>query len=235
MQRCDPLAGEPMPIALGQVLFAGRAPDGTVLVFDALSIPPPAGETWSNYRYRLFISEGSVLRRHAVHGITSPTTYDVYRDVSFDVGGRFIQNESEGTVLSWGAAEECERRLPASCSAKLTPVPTEELARFSVENIAGGFALEAAVLPNDVRFFVVAPHVDALPNEWRIFYGPPTRVQERKLNPPTPNEYGGYRSFTFDVDGTAVTQEMTIFHDEQRLLHHKSSAEIFAGLTVTCL
>lgn len=234
---CDPIAGVEEPIALGVVAFAGQAPDGTVVVVDAVKIPPPPGDYYRNprSRNRIFVSEGNVLRRRDLRSMDSQLgqgDQTLNTRIELDDGGALIYWSSGTTGRFFPGDEECERRKPASCTTvDLTQIPTEQLARFSLQNLVGGRALHAQELANGMRLFLFAPHVDALwePSRWRVFYGPPTQVQERKV-------LAGFLDLiTFDVDGAAVTQRLPL-NSQREALAAKTSAEVFAGVTVTsCL
>jgi len=215
---CDPLAGEARPIALGVVEVAGRAPDGTIYVVDAVP----------KHMKRVFISDGDVIRRRRTQSVGGAETITT---VTFD----------ETDTITWSRSLRCQDQEPTlsvkrgGLGEKLTVIPASEIARFPLENLAGGTVLYTSTGADETRLFLISPHADATSSEWRIFQGPADRVQERKLLGMTTNEYGGLTSVSFDRDGFATVQPVQMTMASSAELRAKSSRELFAGLHVVCL
>lgn len=195
---CDPLTVAAPPIALGEVIAAGRSADGTVYVLDR-------GPVGVGTDFRAFISEGSALRRWNVAG--SGETPDFITVTLGDPSPDALQLRVD---LAGGKATRMGVfRGPPDPKTKsfeigvqgeeLALVPAAELSRFTLVNVAGMRVDYDATTTDGHRLVVLSPTIDRTDDEVRVFYGTDDRLLERRV-------FGVTRSSSmrigFDLDGT---------------------------------
>jgi hypothetical protein len=192
---CSPLEANMKPIALGNILGAGRAADGTVYVLDD---GDPA--------YRAFVSQGNVLQRKEVAGSGSTGEGTITATVA-DATPWTLQVESaNGSATKMGLYRGA---LPTKTfeigkdGDVLTIVGTDVVRAFELRNLPGDVVAEYDARTADGhRLFVTRPKTDGHDEDFRVFYGTPERMEERELVSAT---RGSTTYLVFAVDGVEHT------------------------------
>ncbi len=193
---CSPLEAVTEPIALDNVVGAGRHADGTIYVLDR-----------GQPDYRAFVSEGSVLQRKKVAGSGSNGDSEVVATVSDPNAPFALKVESaNGVAKRMGVFRGELNDKSFEIGEKgdvLELVDATVYGGLTVENIPGGAVVEFAASTTDgERIIVTQPAVDGTYEDYKVFFGAPPTLLERKL---VSASGGGSYYFTFLVDGAEVT------------------------------
>lgn len=197
-QQCNPLATADAPIALSTLLGVGRHADGTLYALDD-----------GRPDYRLFVSEGSVLQRKVVLGsgtaggtadgtivVTSgdtlaPFTLKIERSAGKAARMGVYRGELKGKDFEIGSQGDV-----------LEVVGADALASLTVRNVPGNVVVEYdAMTPQGRRLFVTRPAIDWRYEDFRMFYGTPDRMTERRV---ASVARGSSTYITFDIDGASA-------------------------------
>jgi len=190
-KACSPLEGVTEPIALATVIGAGRHADGTIYVVDQ-----------QESDLRAFVSEGSALERKKVAGSgqgedwTSVTIADANAPFSLKVETEagvpkrmgVVRGELKDKTFDVGAQGDVLELVDASAYANL-----------AIRNIPGSVVVAYDASTSDGRRIVVTrPDVDWSYEDFRVFFGTPERMVERRVETAS---RGSSTHITFDVDG----------------------------------
>jgi hypothetical protein len=197
-RACDPLAAEAAPIALAEVIGAGRAADGTVFVLDR-----------ERSNIRGFVSEGNVLRRKNVVG--SGETPDFVAATLDDPSGRIEVRVdiANGRATRMGVARALDpgsKTFEIGPENELTLLSPADLSSFQVANIAGIGVMYAATTEDGHRFFAFEPTIDLSNDAVRVFYGTPDRMIERRV---AQVARSSFVIIDFDLEGTRTIANLT--------------------------
>lgn len=204
---CDPVHPPPEPIAIGTVLAAGRAPDGTVWVIDQ----PGPRTAASPMNERLFKSDGNVLKRVRILGAGSGPDFMIE---SFDDGQVRVEL-SNGVVTRMGVkmgpdvADPQTKSFDISTGEELSLISADELKSFGVENLTDIAVLIDAKTPDGHRLFAFRPTIDYDDSKVRVFYGTDDRLIERRVNA-TDMSKSGSLALTFDLDGVETVARLNV-------------------------
>jgi hypothetical protein len=201
-QPCDPLAaaGEG-PIALATLVGAGSHADGTVYLLDR------AGS-----EDRVFVGTGTEVWRKRVSGAgespipggTAVTVSVTETDPQFRLkverlaagGGRMAVLRGMTNVRDFVIGEQGD---------VLRPLVVADVQALKLHDLGGDVAVEyAAELPDGRRLVVVRPRDDWGYEDFRLFLGPPDRVEERKVDSVTRARDGGTTTIRFQLDGVSA-------------------------------
>lgn len=220
-QPCDPLAAAQQPITLGMLIGAGVHADGTIYLLDK-----PGTE------YRVFVGSGLDVRRKRVAGssefaipggraVTVPVTE---ADPPFR-----LKVETTGDTIRMGVLRgmtNVRDFVIGQDGDLLTTLPLADVQALKLHNLGGGVFVEyAADSPDGRRLVVTRPEDDWSYEDFRLFLGPPERVEERKVDSVTRARDGGTTTIRFQLDGAAaeaffptpqnVTEPATLKHGGQ--------------------
>jgi hypothetical protein len=176
---CKPLESEESQIALRDVIAVGKAALGTLYVVDEGAGSP---------EFRVFVSEGLALVRHDVAGsgesnesglrrLTVTTTGD-------DVFTLFIEIDgvAKRMVREDGPLRDKNLDPSAHLGEELEILDEDVLQGLRVRNLPGDVRIEySARVDEDQRLVVTRPEHDWTYEDFRLFFGPPDRVEERRV------------------------------------------------------
>lgn len=193
--RCDPLVAEEQAIALGSLLAAGRARDGTLYVVDHSF----DGEE------RLFVSEGDrLVRRRVLGGGSSSAGRDSWL---FEDGATrrilFVERAGGLTTSIAIAIDTGPRELAdyGSAAELLALADKDAVRELQVVNLPGEVLLEYLSRLGDGRVMVVTrPRDDWSYEDFRLFFGSEERVVERVVESVQRGKGGGTTWIVFDAD-----------------------------------
>jgi hypothetical protein len=158
-KSCDPLADEPQPISLGQVLGVGRDANGALYAIDR----PPQGED------RLFVSAGMTLTRQPVDGSGSGSqpgggTFEI---VTSGVGDaaltvEIVKDAAGTTTMGLVHGALATKTFTIGMQGEtLTVLGADVLASYTLQNLPGTIYVEyVATLPDGRTMVVTRPEVD---------------------------------------------------------------------------
>jgi hypothetical protein len=203
-RTCDPLAVDAAPIALAEIVGAGRAPDGTVYVIDRGPLGIGTG-------LRAFVSDGATLRRRKVLGSGEGPDF-----VIATIGDDAANPLQARIELTGGkAARMGVFRGPPDPKTKsfelgvqgdeLTLLGAGELATFSVVNLAEIDVMYDATTPDGHRLVIFTPVIDYTDDEVRLFYGTDDDLAERRIHFISRDSS---IHVTFDLDGVTTTAHL---------------------------
>jgi hypothetical protein len=198
-KTCDPLADDPQPITLGEVLGAGRDENGVVYVIGR----PPQGAT------RLFVSDGMALKRQPTSGSGSGSQPDggSFEIVTSGMGDAAlaveIVTDALGTV-SMGIVHGVLATKTFTIGMQgdtVTVLGPDALEGYTVENLPGRIYVEyVAALPDGRTMVVTRPEVDWSYADFRVFLS--TSATSPLLEQKVINiSRGSFTSIIFDLDG----------------------------------
>jgi hypothetical protein len=197
---CDPLAAQPQPIVLGEILGIGRDAAGTLYVAD---------ETASASDGRVFISDGDVLVRQRVLGGGSSSVSGVsVRTLTID--GReplrlLIETGPSETRMALARTEERVQGIDdLGSDAELLKVLDEDsLDGLELRNLPGDVEIEYLVeTERGELLLVVRPADEELDyDDFRLFFGPPERLLEREVETVLRQRDGGTTNIFFRLNG----------------------------------
>jgi len=210
---CQPLSEETLAISLASVLGAGQDADGTIYVVDE------AGS-----ELRAFISEGGELYRQRVSGSGQVTSAAGLVTVV-----SLLELEPPLTLQVEEAADHAQRMGVFSGpldtksfsigeqGEELTLLTAPELQGVPLHNYPAEILVEYSAELTDGRWLVVLrPRDFDSYEQFRVFFGPPERLAERRLLDIARARDGGSTSLVFDVDGEQAHAEFPIeLVDEQ--------------------
>lgn len=200
LHACSPLDAKAEPISLAHVLGAGRHADGTLYVLDDGS---PS--------YRAFVSAGNVLQRKEVSGsgtvggASGATTITAtVRDGAAPFALHIEQSAGVATRMGVFRGELQAKSFEIGAQGDvLAVVQPDALAQLEVRNLPGTVVPEHDATTQDGhRIFVTRPEVDWGYEDFRVFYGTPERMAERRL---VTASRGSTTFIAFDLDGAEVT------------------------------
>jgi hypothetical protein len=189
---CNPLDAPDTPLTLADLYGAGRDQAGTLYVADQ----------GGRDHQRAFISNGTTLQRVDIAGSgldgagsLSLTISDPVLSIRIDGAGPnptrmgIVHGPIDGKTFDVGSQGEV-----------LTLVGPAALTGFAVKNLANNVVVEYnASLADGRRFFVTRPKVDWTYDDFRVFFGQPSDMEERPL---VSASRGNTTFLTFTVDGT---------------------------------
>jgi hypothetical protein len=194
LSACDPVAAQAVPIALGDVVAAGKDADDTLYV---AARDPASSED------RVFVSSGDTLYRKRVTGSGSGGASDF--TWSFEDGAttrRLVAHKQGDRVTDIALASPDQKTFFAQLDATaeiLAPIDPSTLSSFKVRNLPGEITLEyVADVQDGSRIVVTRPRDDWSYDDFRVFYGRGDQLIERVV------KQVGRGSFTiieFVVDG----------------------------------
>lgn len=179
---CDPLAAQMEPVALGSVIAAGKAADGTLYV--AARDPDDRGQD------RIFVSSGDALVRHRVVGSGAGGDRDFTWAFAEDDGSsrrRLVAKLSDdGTVDGIALAPSENQRSffdqLGSDATPLTPVAANALSGLAVRNLPGDVHIEyVAEVEGGAQLIVTRPEDDWSYDDFRVFYSTSGPLLERTV------------------------------------------------------
>jgi hypothetical protein len=204
-KACDPLADQPQPIALGKVVGVGRDAAGVVYAVDEM----PAGEN------RLFVSDGTTLRRQPVLGGGSGTSTDgkfvLVTAGTVDMPLRIeIVTDAQGTLtiglLRGDLPNNTKTWTIGSAGETLEVLPSTSVSAYALENLPGTIDVEYLATLADGRTMVVTrPDVDWSYHDFRVFFGTTPLRERRVINV----SRGSFTNIVFDLDGAQATAFFT--------------------------
>ena len=127
----------------------------------------------------------------------------------------------------------------------LTTLPMADVQALKLHNLGGGVFVEyAADSPDGRRLVVTRPEDDWSYEDFRLFLGPPERVEERKVDSVTRARDGGTTTIRFQLDGAAaeaffpapqnVTEPATLKHGGQTITLTVTRGSPPTGLQFLC-
>ena len=197
---CDPLAGAESPITLATLIGAGRHPDGTTYLLDK------AGSD-----YRVFVGSGLELRRKrvagsgefTVEGGTAVTVSVTEAEPPFRLKVEMTAGSSRMGVLR--GMTDVRDFVIGQQGDPLSPLTVAEVQLLQLHNLGGGVFVEyAADIVNGQRLVVTRPQDDWGYEDFRLFLGPPERVEERKVSSVQRARDGGTTTISFQIEGAAA-------------------------------
>ena len=200
LSACSPLAASTKPITLGNILGAGRHADGTVYVLDD-----------GDPTYRAFVSQGNVLQRKEVNGSGSTggaaggesITATVTDTAPFVLQVERANGAATRMGVYRGALTDKKSFEVGKEGDTLTLVGSDVVASFELRNLPGDIVAEYdATTADGHRIFVTRPRVDERYQDFRVFYGTPDRMEERRL---VSVMRGSTTFITFELDGLEQT------------------------------
>jgi hypothetical protein len=225
LTACDPFADQERPIALGELLGAGKDSHGTYYVVD--SGDGDGGEP------RVYVSDGDVLERQRIAGTASISTPDgrllvfsiLERDPDLTVAVEESGGETRMGVLEGDFAGRTF--VIGEDGEELTAVPASEIADMELRNLPGDVVLEYAAELEDGRLLVVTrPYDDWSHDDFRIFLGPTARLEERTVHQVVRARDGGSTTIEFDLEEDHATAAFPVVFDEQSMNFEPGSATL---------
>jgi hypothetical protein len=199
-KTCDPLADDPQPITLGEVLGAGRDANGVVYVIDQ----PHQGEP------RLFVSEGMALRRRPTSGSGAGEQPDgsSFEIVTSGMGDAALAVEvvtDAGGALTMGVFHGALATKTFTIGMQgdtVTVLGPDALEGYALENLPGRIYVEyVATLPDGRTMVVTRPEVDWSYADFRVFLSTSATsplLERRVIN----IVRASFTNILFDLDGT---------------------------------
>lgn len=212
---CDPLAGNVQPIALGEVLAAGRDAAGVVYVLE------DAGDG----DLRAFVSDGDTLRRHRVLGsgegtLPGVTFYDV--EVEADPPFTLYLEIPDDGEPSFSKVEAPGRNSPdaAAVGERLELLTEDDLADFTLQNLPPEVTIEyfGSYDAGQERVLVVRPSDDWSYEDFRLFVGTAEVMVEAEVRNVARQRDGGSTTIEATVDGYAVTLDFPVMLVDERIV-----------------
>lgn len=199
LTACDPVAALSTSIALGAVLAAGRAPDGTLYVVDV-----------SDGAERLFVSEGGALVRARIVGSGSAdrdglAEHSWLFERAFAEQRLFAEAENGAVKRIALALEDRGRALADYTGAllDLTVLDARDVRDLPVRNLPGEVVLEYVSHVDDGSMLVVTrPRDDWSYESFRLFWGTGT-LREHALTRVSRAKDGGSTHLEFVAEGVA--------------------------------
>jgi hypothetical protein len=197
---CDPLAAAEQPIAPGTLVGAGAHADGTVYLLDK------AGND-----YRVFVGSGLDVRRKRVAGSGETSVAGgmavsvsvLEAEPPFRLKVETIAGSTRLGVLR--GMSNVRDFVIGQDGDLLTPLPVADVQALKLHNLGGGVFVEyAADSPDGRRLLVTRPEDDWGYEDFRLFLGPPERVEERKVDSVNRARDGGTTTIRFQLDGAAA-------------------------------
>ncbi len=239
---CDPLAPKVLPVAAGRLAGIGRDAAGTLYMVDEVD----------RVGLRMFVSRGMSLARRPVWGTAGSGSGPGAQILvsSEDDGGPFnlqIEVGDPGPTrmgLLRGPQPSSKFFTVGVDGTTLEVLPLQVPDGYQLQNLPGTFGVTDLGSVADGRVvLVVSPSVDALYEDFRLFFGPVDHLIERPL---VRVAVGSYSTLVFTVDGqeatavfgsplnTFVTSMLTLDGVSQPLTV-ASSAMLPAGASFFCL
>lgn len=206
-KTCDPLADEPQPITLGQVLGVGRDANAVLYVIDQT----PQGLD------RLFISDEMTLKRQPVAGTGAGAdpaggTFEIVSSGSGDAAVAVeIVTDAMGNVMMGVVHGPLATKTFAigTQGETLVVLGADALASYAVKNLPGTIDVEYFAMLADGRTMVVTrPDVDWSYTDFRVFLSTnaTSPLLERTV---TKVLRGSFTDVLFDLDGQQATAHFT--------------------------
>jgi hypothetical protein len=176
-QPCDPLQAAVDPVALGDLVGAGRAKDGTVYVLDH----GPDGAAVKTLR--AFVSDGTVMRRRQILGSgESPSFVDATLAPDLQIGVDLANASATRMGIFHGDLDPKTKSFDIGTQGEqLTMLAASDLAPFTWANLTSVDVMYDATTSDGHRFIAFAPQVDYSDDKVRVFYGTPDRMIQRTL------------------------------------------------------
>jgi hypothetical protein len=201
---CQPLETEAVAVELDEVLAAGQSEAGVVYVIGKVDNEP-----------RVFVADGSELVLEVESGsgqttteegtLTSFTFYE--RDPILHVE---LWQGQDGTqrmgVLAGELPDGVKQFEIGTVGEELAPVDVAQVAQLEPRRILNEVVVVyAAELADGRHLLVLRPDQLASPEDYRVFFGPSERLQERALTSIERARDGGSTTVDFLVDGEPAT------------------------------
>jgi hypothetical protein len=235
---CDPLAGPESTIALATLIGAGRHPDGTTYLLDK------AGSV-----HRVFVGSGPELRRKRVTvGVESagPSGTFVMVSVTEAEPPFRLKVEMMGGTSRMGVLRETSSMPDFVIGQQgdvLAPLTVAEVQALQLHNL-GAFVEYDAQIPDGRRLVVTRPEDEWDYEDFRLFLGPPERLEERKVTSVQRARDGGTTKISFQFEGAPaeafipapqnVNEPATLKHGGQTFTMVVSQGTAPAGLQFLC-
>lgn len=213
LRSCQPLAAETASIALGTVIGAGQAEDGTIYVIDK-----------EGTELRGFISEGGELYRQRVSGTgeasdASGDTTLITLDERMPQLTLEVVVGADGTTRM-GVAEGILKTKTFTIGeqgVELSLLTEDDVAALPLHNYPGEVVVEYAATVESANLLVVLRPRDLTSyDEFRVFYGKPERLEECPVQNVSRALDGGSTQIDFSVNGDeAVAYFPVEFVDEK--------------------
>lgn len=195
---CNPLTTTEQPVELATILGVGRDAGGTLYVVDRV-----------DSTFRVFTTVGQVLARREVSGSGfnpgPPETIDLRCTDERGVFALGIERSAAGaTRMGFFRGELATKGLAIGAQGDVLEVlAPSAIAGYAVRNVAGDVEIAYdATAPDGRRILVTHPKVDAKVTDYRVFFGSPPSMIERRLISFQP---GGSSYVTFDDGGVERT------------------------------
>jgi hypothetical protein len=198
VSACDPLEADTSAVVLGSVVGAGESADGTIYVVDR-----GGGEL------RAFISEEGELYRQRVSGTGEGTNADgefvlVSLNELDPTASLMVTTDSDGNSRMGVAFGPIATKtfVIGEQGEELTLLPDGDVKALPVRNYAAEIEIEYSAELTDGRALVVLRPRDFNDySEFRVFFGPVDRLEERELTSAARQRDGGSTDLEFEVDG----------------------------------
>lgn len=200
---CEPLGAMDTPVALRDVIAVGKAATGTLYVVD---------QDAEDVDVRVFVSEGLALVRREVSGTGDETLAGRRRlavtvqrgDDAFTL---FIEWNGAPTriVREDGPLRDKNLDPSAHLGEELEVVDESVLTGLRVRNLPGDVVVEySARVDQTQRLVVTRPAHDWTYEDFRLFFGPPERIEERRVSSVERALDGGSTWIHFEVGGESA-------------------------------
>lgn len=193
---CDPLALDPQPITLGDVLAVGAAGGITYVV----------SRSEGGADYRVFVSEGATLVRRRVLGSGFGGSGDsvVNDTVSYQDAqtSRLVLKSEAGSVTAMALVHDAERTFYDDAAGKIELMlqPASSIENVPLRNFPGDVdLLYAANVSDGAQIMVTQPADDGA--EVRLYYGRANRLRERVV---TNVSRSSVMAVRFELDSTTA-------------------------------
>lgn len=187
---CDPLNAPSTPLALANLLGAGRHADGTYYVVD----------DGGRDHQRAFVSSGTVLQRYIVAGSGEAGGALTLSLTDPEVTIRIDDPGPHPTRMAVFRGKLGDKTFdPSTQGDALELVGLDALSGMTPMNVPDNVTIEYnASLADGRRFFVTRPKVDWAYEDFHVFFGTPGDMRERPL---VRASRGSTTYITFAVDG----------------------------------
>jgi hypothetical protein len=194
---CDPLMADTASVTLGSVVGAGESADGTIYVVDR-----------GDEELRAFISQEGELYRQRVSGTGEGNTDGEFVLVSLNeldpTVALMVTTDSDGNVRMGVAFGPIPTKtfVIGEQGEELTLLPDGDVKALPIHNYPAEIEVEYSAELADGRVLVVLRPRDFNDySEFRVFFGPPDRLEERDLTSATRQRDGGTTDIEFEVNG----------------------------------
>jgi hypothetical protein len=196
-----PFVASPKPISLGTILGIGKSPSsGTIYLVDQI-----------DSLQRVFISDSSgTLARQRVSGSGSSPDFLVFTtngpDAIVTVQIDTPTDQPKRMGVFQGILKDTKTMVIGQDGEELTVLAASEIASMPLRNLPGAVTTEYVASTDDGNFILVTrPTDDGSYEDFRLFYGPASAMDERVVSNTTRAQDGGSTRITFTLNGATAT------------------------------